>query len=238
MVDGAGNDHHHTGVFAMFPTDVLSVHALRVADLLVAAQAREHREVVRPGSGVRPWHRLVRFATPLSNRVRSHRDPQVATYGPLSASHELFDGLISEQLAEMGRHLSIIDVQPGHTLGQQGAPARNFVTVLDGNVGVTIDGVPHAVLDAGTHFGAVPLLDNPSSQSRATFTTMTPSRVAVANPRELREILDLFPVVAQRIYLMTQVRREFLVDLARADRVDTFDQLTSDLHDYPEHLSV
>jgi CRP-like cAMP-binding protein len=222
----------------MFPTDPHSVRALREADLLVAAQARQHREIVRPGGGVHPWRRLVLLATPLSNRVRSHRDPQVATYGPLSASLELFKGLSSEQLAEMDRHLSVIDVQPGHTFGRQGASARNFVTVLDGHVGVTIDGVPHAVLDAGTHFGAIPLLDRPSSKNRATFTTMTPSRVAVANPREFREILDLFPVVAHRIYLMTQVRREFLVALARADRLETFDQLTSDLHDFPEHLPV
>ncbi len=132
----------------MFPTDVHSVRVLREADLLVAAQAREHREVVHPSSAMHPWRRLGLLATSLSDRVRSHRDPRVATFGPLSASLELFNGLRTEQLAEMGRHLSIIDVQPGHPLGRQGAPARNFVTVLEGHVGVTIDGVPHAVLDA------------------------------------------------------------------------------------------
>jgi CRP-like cAMP-binding protein len=222
----------------MFPTDPNSVHALREADLIVASQAREHREVVHPSSAVHPWRRLVLLATSLSDRVRPHRDPRVATYGPLSASLALFNGLSSKQLAEMGRHLSVIDVQPGHTLGRQGAPAGDFVTVLEGHVGVTIDGVPHAVLDAGTHFGAVPLLDRPSSTSRATFTTMTPSRIAIANPREFREILDLFPVVAQRIYLMTQIRREFLADLARENRAEHFNQLTSDLKDYPAHLPV
>jgi CRP-like cAMP-binding protein len=230
----------------MFPSDVSSVHALREADLLVAAQTREHREVVRPNSGIQPWHRLVLLATSLSDRVRPHRGPRVATFGPLSASLDLFKGLKTEQLAEIGRHLSVIDVQPGQQLARQGEPARNFVTVLAGHVGVTIDGVPHAVLDAGTHFGAVPLLDKPSSLTRATFTTMTPSRIAVANPREFREILDLFPVVALRVYLMTQARREFLADLAREHRAETFDQLTSetfdqltsDLNDYPAHLPV
>ena len=75
---------------------------------------------------------------------------------------------------------------------------------------------------------------------------VTPSRIAVANPREFREILDLFPVVALRVYLMTQARREFLADLARAHRAETFNlltsepfnQLTSDLTDYPAHLPV
>ncbi len=221
----------------MFPTDVHSVRVLREADLLVAAQAREHREVVRPSRAVHPWRRLTLLATSLNDRLRPHRDPGVATFGPLSASHELFTGLSAEKLAELDRHVSIIRVPPGQSLGQQGEPARNFVTVLEGHVGVTIDGVPHAVFDDGTHFGAVPLLDRVNSMNRATFTTMTPSRIVIANPREFREILDRFPVVAQRIYSMTQARRDFLADLARTpNRAESVDQLTGELNDYPAHL--
>lgn len=223
----------------MFPTDVYSVHALRAADLLVAAQARAPHEVVRPRRAAHPWRRLTLLATALHDRVRSNHGPGVATFGPLSASHELFAGLSTEQLAEMNRLLSVTDVQPGHALGRQGEPAHKFVTVLDGHVGVTIDGVPHAVLDNGTHFGAVPLLDRVNSMHRATFTTMTPSRIAVAHPQEFREILDRFPVVAHRIYSMTQARREFLADLARTPhQADAFDESTSDLNDYPAHLTV
>ena len=223
----------------MYPTDVYSVQVLREADLLVAAQAREHHEVVRPGRGAHPMRRLILLATSLNDRIRPHHGPEVATFGPLSASHELFAGLSTEQLAEMNRLLSVTEVQPGHALGRQGEPAHEFVTVLDGHVGVTIDGVPHAVLDGGTHFGAIPLLDRVNSMHRATFTAMTQSRIAVAHQREFREILDRFPVVAHRIHLMTQVRREFLADLARAPlQAEALEQLTSDLNDYPAHLSV
>jgi CRP-like cAMP-binding protein len=222
----------------MFPTDVSSVHTLSAANLLVAAQAREHREVVHPTRAMHPWHRLTLLATSLRDRVHPRRDPQVATFGPLSASLELFEGLSAKQLAEFGRHVSVVRVPSGRSLGCQGESVRNFVIVIEGHVGVTIDGVPHAVFDAGTHFGAIALLDEPSSMHRATFTTMTPSRIAVANQREFREILHLFPAIARQIYLMADVRREFLADLAKTRPAEPSEQLTSDLNDYPAHLPV
>jgi CRP-like cAMP-binding protein len=222
----------------MFPTDVSSVQVLRAANLLVAAQAQEHRVVVHPTRAIHPWLRLALLATSLRDRVHPRREPRVATFGPLSASLELFEGLSTEQLAEFGRHVSIVRVPSGRSLGCQGKSVRNFVIVIEGHVGVTIDGVPHAVLDAGTHFGAIALLDRPSSTHRATFTTMTPSRIAVANPREFREILHHFPAVARQIYLMADVRREFLTDLARTRLAKPSEQLTCNLNDYPTHLPV
>jgi hypothetical protein len=222
----------------MFPIDVTSVEAIREAEVHVAAQGRAHHRVVHRSTAVRPWRRLVLLTTSLRSHLRPHRDAQAATFGALSASLEVLRGLSAEQLVELNRHLSVIRVPPGQSLGCEGEPVRNFVIVIDGHVGVTIDGVPHAVLDAGTHFGAIALLDRPSSTNRATFTTMTPSRIAIANPREFREILDLFPVVAHRIYLMTQVRREFLADLPRVHRAEPSEPSTSDLTDYPAHLPV
>lgn len=159
-----------------------------------------------------------------------------STAGPLSDSHELFVGHDPEQLTRLGKFFTVIDVPTGKTLGRQGRIAREFVTILRGEVGVTIDGIPHAVLDDGSHFGAVPLLDDvPGALHSASFIAMTPTRVAVANPSEFDSMISEFPLVAQRVQAMTDVRRAYLAGLAQVSGAEQRTPIFPTIAEYPVH---
>jgi CRP-like cAMP-binding protein len=156
--------------------------------------------------------------------------------GFLSGSHELFVGHDQEQLTRLSGFFTVIDVPAGRMLGGQGHIAREFVTILDGEVGVTIDGIPHAVLDDGAHFGAVPLLDDvPGAEHSASFTVMTPTRIAVANAAEFHALISDFPLVAQRVRAMTDVRRAYLAGLAHVDAAEQQVPVAPAIQTYPVH---
>lgn len=197
----------------MFPVDSISVRQVHRAKLTEAAQRRDVHPVVRP----RRTRRHPELKALTAGIVAALRPRRKIVTGPLSSDHELFRGLTDEQLARLGRLLTVIDVPAGRSLGRQGAIVRDFVTVIEGRVGVTIDGIPNAVFDDGAHFGALPLLDDGSNPvHRASFSTMAPSRIAVAGPGEFRAIMRDFPLVAERVSAMTMVRRAYLNGLAEA----------------------
>ena len=133
----------------------------------------------------------------------------------------------------MARHFSIVDVADGAALARQGDPATDFVVVLDGRIGVSIDGFPIAVLDAGSQFGALPMLDGaPGRFSRASYNVLEPSRIAVADRRHFFEILKNFPVVGQRILQIAEIRRAYLQGHADGRALEA-DRETSP---FPVHL--
>ena len=159
-----------------------------------------------------------------------------ASTGPLSNSHELFVGHDRGQLTRLGRYFRVVEVPAGKTLGRQGHVAREFVTILRGEVGVTIDGIPHAVLDDGSYFGALPLLaDAPGALHSASFTAMTPTRVAVADTAEFHSMLSEYPLIAQRVRAMTDVRRAYLAGLAHVNAADKPVPFTPAIDEYPVH---
>ncbi len=217
----------------MFPIDPISVRQLHDADMLVAEQARTRHPVARRRP--RRWRPELKVLTRgLLSMLDTSRRP---TPGPLTASHELFAGLDAAELERIGQFLTVVDVPAGRSLGRQGALAREFVTVIDGQVGVTIDGVPNAVFDRGSHFGALPLLDNEVSPvHRASFSTMVPSRIAVAGPAEFRGMLRDFPTVAERIHAMTKIRRAYLNGLADARVDDHVPVEIIETIEYPAHM--
>lgn len=211
----------------MFFNDPTSAHILRSADLVEARQARTpHRrepDQHQLPAGQRLLARVGWFRAGVSS-------------GPLSESHELFVGHDRSQLIQLGRFFRMVDVPAGKNLGRQGHIAREFVTILRGEVGVTIDGSPHAVLDDGSHFGAVPLLsDTPDALHIASFTAMTPTRIAVATQDEFHSMLAEFPLVAQRVRALTDVRRAYLAGLAHANDASPVPSAT-DVRAYPVHL--
>jgi len=197
----------------MFFFDSSSAADLRSADLLVAHQRRALGPVVSHRTGW--WRRLVR-----------HADL------PWTADHELFDGLSRTGLAGAAQRFTVRDVHPGQSLGVQGEPRGEFVAIIEGRIGVSIDGAPHAVLDDGSHFGAIPLLDDDRTPAlRATFDVMTPSRIAVAGPSQFHRLLREFPAVEYRIRSMAQIRRAYLAGIASADRGERLE-----LRTFPAHL--
>lgn len=202
----------------MYATDPISVRQLRAAQLIEAEQARTGRlsSAVRRRSLAR---RLARFR-------RSH------TVLPSFAAHDLFVGLDRRSLARIQRSFFVMEVDTGDSLGRQGDVAPEFVVVLDGRVGVSIDGSPLAVLDAGSHFGALPLLDDgPTPLRRASFNVLGHGTVAVATGAQFHEILATYPLVAERVHAIADVRRAYLA--GRADAAPALADM-----DFPLHLTA
>lgn len=159
-----------------------------------------------------------------------------APVGHLHTSHELFVGHDQQQLTRLARFFTVTDVPAGMTLGRQGYIAREFVTILTGQVGVAINGVPQAILDDGSHFGAVPLLDDaPGALHSASFTVMAPTRIAVANAAEFHSMLCEFRLVAGRIQAMTDVRRAYLAGLAQVGAAERSVPGALAIDEYPVH---
>lgn len=210
------------------PTAARIVHG---AHLLEAKQARTpHSREPRHASQPSAVRRLLAFLGSVGRRG-------VSSVGHLNDSHELFVGHDREQLARIGRFFTVVEVPSGMALGRQGHIAREFVTILEGQVGVTIDDVPQAVLDDGSHFGALPLLDEaPGALHSASFTVMAPSRIAVANAAEFHSMLSEFRLVAQRVQAMTDVRRAYLAGLAQVGAAERRVPGALTIDEYPVHV--
>lgn len=206
----------------MFPNDPISIRQILDAELLVADQQRRGKVVSQ-----RPHLWRTFFARVLAPRH----------VVPLPAEHELFDGLSRKELARVAGFFTVVDVPAGRTLGQQGRHVDRFFTILEGRVGVTIDGVPHAVLDDGAYLNGLPLLDDDNPTCRASFNVMVPSRIASVEAARFPAMLKQFPTVADRIRAIADVRRAYLAGLAAADG-GTPDQRWIEVDEYPVHLTT
>ena len=196
-------------------SDPTTIHQLRAAALIEAEQARTHR-------------------VPVSTRGRRRRSPTELVFGawrirraamlespsaPFGA-HDLFVGLDRRTLAALSQSFLFIDTDTGVSLGRQGEIAPEFIVILEGRIGVSLDGLPLAVLDPGSHFGALPLLDDGSTPyGRASFDVLEPGRVAVAGRQQFFDLLESFPVVARRIEAIVAVRRAYLAGRADAGAI-------------------
>lgn len=210
----------------MFATDPTSVRQMRHADLLAAEQYRLcHR------SDDLPQRQRVRFVSMM--RRLSSRAPHPDDAPALDGALELFVGLDRQRLDRLARHFSFVAVNDGASLARQGEPASEFVVVLTGRIGVSLDGSPLAVFDAGAQFGALPLIDGePGRFSRASFDVLEPATIAVADRDQFFEILKNFPTVGQRILQIAEIRRAYLRGHADA-RALAADRETSP---FPVHL--
>lgn len=204
----------------MYATDPGSVQQLRFAHLFEAEQYRMfHRPDVRSAFGT---------ASVMSRIMHPRSRP-----AEIDGSLELFVGLDQRTLHRLTRHFSIIDVADGEALARQGDPATEFIVVLAGRIGVSLDGFPIAIFDAGSQFGALPMLDGaPGRFRRASYNVLEPSRLAIADRRQFFEILKNFPVVGQRILQIAEVRRAYLQGHADGRALEA-DRETSP---FPVHL--
>lgn len=181
-----------------YPIDPFTVQQLRSAQLLEAEQYRmRHRSDIPSAIGT---------ASVMSRVRRLTSRPT-----DLDGSLELFVGLDQRTLHRLTRHFSIVDVSDGATLARQGDLSTEFVVVLAGQIGVSLDGLPIAIFDAGSQFGALPMLDGaPGRFSRASFNVLEPSRIAIADRDQFFEILKDFPVVGRRIVQIAEIHRAYL----------------------------
>lgn len=129
----------------------------------------------------------------------------------LDPNHALFAGLSRRKLRRLAERFEYVDVAAGDSPIRQGQSGSTFMVVLDGRIGVTLDDLPVAVFDTGSHFGALPLLDGgPDRFAVATFDALEPTRLAVAQPDVFEEIIDRFPVIDLRVRWVAARRRAYL----------------------------
>ena len=204
----------------MFVTDPAFVYQVRQADLIAAEQ-----------------YRLRHQADHLSSPVKRLTLPRVArrsTQVPaLDGSLELFVELNRRELNRLAKNFAIVDVTDRDSLARQGEPTSEFIVVLGGRIGVTLDGLPFAILDPGAQFGALPLLDGASGRfSVASFYVMEPSRIAIAHRHEFFRIMEDFPLVGRRIVQLAEVHRAYLRGHADAAALAA----DREVHPFPVHL--
>jgi len=122
-------------------------------------------------------------------------------------SHPLFERCSVTGLRRVASVTDEITVAAGHTLTQQGRPARWFFAIHSGQAEVTRDGVRLAVLGPGDHFGEVAVLAH----------GMQPATVRALTP------MTLFVVGCQRFIPLVQdlrcLRRDMEAALARQPRL-------------------
>jgi cAMP-dependent protein kinase regulator len=108
----------------------------------------------------------------------------------------LFRECTSAEIRWIARIADELDVPAGHTLGLEGAPAREFVVVIDG-VACAQDGGGEVLLGPGAFWGETELLeDRPRS---ASITTRTDTRLLVFGVREFRAVVHRVAGVAERL---------------------------------------
>lgn len=205
----------------MFPTDPVSVNLLRQADLIAAEQYRLRNQST--GRSATTKRRSLMTFAKRSSRATA-----------LDGSLELFVGLDGRTRHRLSKYFTIVDVTDGDALARQGEPTSEFVVVLDGRIGVSLDGLPLAILDPGSQFGALPLLDGgPGRLSRASYYVMEPSRIAIAHRHQFFKIMDDFPVVGGRIVQIAEIRRAYLRGHADAKALAA----DHDVNPFPVHFA-
>jgi CRP-like cAMP-binding protein len=114
------------------------------------------------------------------------------------AAHELFSGCRRAELAQIDQLGTTIDVRPGRTLCDEGAPGYEFFVLLAGDVVVRTAAGTVALLHAGGWFGELALLDG--EPRRATVTATTHVTVIVFDRREFNCMIAVAPSVRARIW--------------------------------------
>jgi CRP-like cAMP-binding protein len=105
-----------------------------------------------------------------------------------------------------------LTVPAGRQLAHEGAPARQFVLILDGSFTAS-NGSGARELRAGDHFGLDELVT--SAPSDETITASTPSEVLVLGRRETLGLLFSVPRLARRLLDGCAARRRPWLALVR-----------------------
>ena len=110
---------------------------------------------------------------------------------PELAHVALFEGLSKPELRHVAAITTWLDLPAGRVLVRQGAPGREFVVVIDGEVQVVRDDRLIARRGPGEHVGEMALVDRrPRS---ATVIASTPVAIGVMNGHDFRDLMVEFP---------------------------------------------
>ena len=138
----------------------------------------------------------------------------------LDPSLQFCEGLTEREVQRATQLFSFVDVGSGRSLGRRGEVGREFTVILAGRVAVSVEAEAVAVLEAGHHFGAIPLLRPLEIMRRpASFDTLTPTSLAVANRAEFNTLLREIPSLRERIVPLAAMRQDYFAGLRPADAV-------------------
>lgn len=217
----------------MYQSEFAPLRHLQKTDLIDAASSRAGQLLIyEPGGRRSTRRRMARTFRALPRRIGS----AVARRRPagLDPALEPFVGLSARQLRRLPEYLALHDVPVGTALGYQGDMVSSFVVILGGHVGVTIDDEPVAVLDEGSQFGALPLLNPGAYPGRhASFHTMTDCTIAIASHAQFLALLEDLPPIRKYVRQIADRRREYLASRAAAS--DWSEEGVLDLT-YPAHV--
>lgn len=120
----------------------------------------------------------------------SDRDPKME----LLSKVPIFAGCSEDQLRDITRLLTPVDVKAGTTLARQGDYGKEFFVIIEGTAAVLRDGVELAKLGAGDVVGEISIIDG--GQRTATVVADTDMLVEVATHPEFAGLLDRAPEIA------------------------------------------
>jgi CRP/FNR family transcriptional regulator, cyclic AMP receptor protein len=109
----------------------------------------------------------------------------------------LFEQCSQRELDLLQRAVTQIDVPSGRELVQQGSLGREFIVIVEGTASVTRDGTQLAVLESGSFFGEMSLLDG--KPRTATVTTLEPTRVLILTRAEFGSVVTTMPSVDRKM---------------------------------------
>jgi CRP/FNR family cyclic AMP-dependent transcriptional regulator len=109
----------------------------------------------------------------------------------------LFSLCGKEELRQVARRSTKLNLEEGRAFVQEGSVGHEFFVILDGRAEVTREGKPVAELGAGDFVGELSLLD-PGPRD-ATVIAVTPMTVMVLTPAEFETVLTEAPGMTRKL---------------------------------------
>ncbi len=109
----------------------------------------------------------------------------------------LFSSCTKQELSRIETLTSVMDVEGGTVLTEQGRPGHEFFVIIEGSATAIRNGVTLAQLGPGSFFGEVALLDG--GERTATVTADTDMALVVMSQSEFRTLQSLAPTVARKL---------------------------------------
>jgi CRP/FNR family transcriptional regulator, cyclic AMP receptor protein len=110
---------------------------------------------------------------------------------------DLFAGCKKSELARIDRMMTTIDVPSGTVLTEQDGVGSEVFVIVEGSASVWRNGGRLSLLEPGTFFGELALLDR--ELRTATVIAETPMRLFVLSRVEFNSLIALSPAVAIRV---------------------------------------
>ncbi len=130
-----------------------------------------------------------------------HLDPRVEQL----RSIDVLATLSHAELTDIARLTTAARVRAGATLCLQDRAGDQVFALLQGQVAISRDGLPIAIVNAGALVGEMAVLDH--APRSATAIALTDVTALVLSPREFAQLLEDHPAVADRIRSLGDARR-------------------------------